>query len=107
MTFITVISLLPALLGFAGTAAAAPAEPRVRTVITRNEIIMRIPVRPVPRVRRTEWIARKGPECIPMQAIRGAMLSGRSHVDFLLRKRVRMRAELSDDCPALDFYNGF
>jgi hypothetical protein len=35
------------------------------------------------------------------------MLSGREHVDFLLYDRTRLRARLSEDCPALDFYNGF
>ena len=35
------------------------------------------------------------------------MLSGRSSVDFVLRDRRRVRAELDSDCPALDFYGGF
>ena len=39
--------------------------------------------------------------------IRGAALSGRETVDFFLFDRTRLRAELSEDCPALDFYNGF
>ena len=39
--------------------------------------------------------------------IRGALLSGVDHVDFLLRKRQRVRASFDGSCPALDFYGGF
>ena len=54
-----------------------------------------------------EWSERKGPKCIAVDEIRGAMLSGRDGVDFMLPHRRRVRAKLADDCPALDFYNGF
>jgi len=39
-------------------------------------------------------------------AIRGALLSQRSQVDFILANHVRVRAQLDEDCPALDFYGG-
>jgi hypothetical protein len=78
---------------------------QVRTLVVHEEVIMRVPVRPLPRT--FDWIEKKGPKCIPAQAIRGAMLSGREHVDFMLFDRTRLRARLSEDCPALDFYNGF
>lgn len=77
----------------------------VRTLVVQEEVIMRIPVRPMPH--RFDWEEHKGPKCIPARAIRGATISGREHVDFLLFDRTRVRARLSDDCPALDFYSGF
>ena len=66
---------------------------------------MRVPVRPMPN--RIDWEEHKGPKCIPSGSIRAAMVSNREHVDFLLFDRTRLRARLSDDCPALDFYSGF
>jgi hypothetical protein len=94
------LSLLPAMLGIV---AGGPAD-EVRTLVVEREVIMRIPVRPAPPI---AWEERKGPKCIPAGNIRAAMLSGREHVDFLLFDRTRLRARLSEDCPALDFYSGF
>ena len=101
----TFLALLPALFGFA--AAAQADRPEVRSVVVHNELIIRIPVRPIPSPPAIEWVEVDGPRCIAAEAIRGATLSGRGHVDFLLHGRRRVRAELGEDCPALDFYNGF
>ena len=104
MTISTFIALLPALFGLAAFAPAEQ-EPQVRTVIVQNEIIMRIPIRPPqPAI---EWVERDGPKCIRSDTIRGAALSRSGQVDFLLRDRRRLRAELGEDCPGLDFYSGF
>lgn len=103
MTLMMVVSLLPSLLGFISVAGE---DTRVRTHVVRSEIIMRIPVRPQ-RTPVFDWAERKGPKCIPADAIRGATLSGAESVDFLVFPRTRIRAELAEDCPALDFYNGF
>ena len=54
-----------------------------------------------------EWVERKGPKCLPASVIRGALLTGRDHVDFMLPQKQRIRATFDDDCPALDFYGGF
>ena len=105
MTVATFIALLPALLGLASMQQAG--EPRVRTMIVEERIVMRIPVRPWRLPPQIEWIEKKGPKCIPADEIRGAMLSGKDHVDFLMMDRRRIRAELDNDCPALDFYGGF
>src|SRR5215207_5764145 len=106
MTFSAFLALLPALLGLSASGAQRDGGQTVRTLVVQDEIIMRIPVRPrfAPLV---EWVESKGPKCIPAEAIRGATLSGRDQVDFLLLGRERMRAQLGDECPALDFYNGF
>jgi hypothetical protein len=98
--FLTLLPMLFAI-GF-----DAPVEgPRVRSIVVENEIILRVPVRPFPR--ELEWVERNGPRCIEASSIRGAFLSGGGHVDFLLSGRRLLRARLSADCPALDFYEGF
>lgn len=102
MPFTLFLSLLPAMFGF----ATAEQSDEVRTLIVEREVIMRIPIRPRP-IQPLAWEEKKGPKCISAGSIRGAALSGRETVDFLLFDRTRLRAELSEDCPALDFYNGF
>ena len=88
-----------------GFASAAQSD-EVRTLVVEREVIMRIPVRPRP-VQPLTWEEKRGPKCIEASNIRAAALSGRETVDFLLFDRTRLRAQLSEDCPALDFYNGF
>ena len=72
-----------------------------------DEVILRIPVLPQPLLQPFEWEERKGPKCIPAAALRRALLSGDQQVDFILAGRGRIRAELDEDCPALDFYGNF
>jgi hypothetical protein len=102
MTLFALLGLIPALFGGAG--ALAPAEEQVvRRVVIHDEVIFRIPIRP--RVSRPiEWVERKGPKCIPANMLAGAMLSGPSSIDFVLRNRQVVRAKMDSDCPALDFY---
>ena len=97
-----IMTLLPALAGL--TADVQPDQ--VRTMTVQEEVIMRIPVR-----RRLapafDWVERKGPKCVDAEDISAAALTSRGNVDFMMVDRSRMRAELSNDCPALDFYTGF
>ena len=102
MPFSLLLSLFPAMFGF----ASAAQSDEVRTLVVEREVIMRIPVRARP-VRPFAWEEKSGPKCIDAANIRGAALSGRETVDFLLFDHTRLRAQLSEDCPALDFYNGF
>jgi hypothetical protein len=98
--FLTLVPMLFAV-GF-----ASPGDgPRVRSLVVENEIILRIPVQPLPR--ELEWVERNGPKCISTGIIRGAFLSRGDHVDMLLTGRRMLRARFSADCPALDFYEGF
>jgi hypothetical protein len=97
------LTLLPSLLGL--TASAQPDQ--VRTMVVQEEVIMRIPVRTRLSPPAFDWVERKGPKCVDADEIRAAALRDRTHVDFLMVERVRIRAQLADDCPALDFYNGF
>lgn len=94
-----ILTLLPMLFG-----VAVPGGMSVRSIVVEDQLIIRVPVRPPPPM---EWIEKKGPKCVPSPAIRGAFLSGSDHVDFVLAGRRLLRAELDDDCPALDFYGGF
>ena len=92
------------LLGMAGAPASAD-EPRVRSLMVQDELILRVPVSPPQR--QLEWTEHPGPRCINAKAIRRAFLSGSDSVDLVTVRRRRIRAELSQDCPALDFYEGF
>jgi hypothetical protein len=88
----------------------APAAPRegVRVMTVEERMIIRVPVAPRPRSRpHFRWEEEKGPKCIPAGALAGAFLSGPDSVDFILRGRQFVRAELDNDCEALDFYGGF
>src|SRR5688572_3070002 len=106
MIFASLLALFPAILGYAGVQSSAQ-QARVTSMTVEHEIIMRVPVRPFALPRHIEWIEKKGPKCIAAGDVRGAALSGSTHIDFLLADRQRVRAELEDDCPALDFYTGF
>ncbi len=64
----------------------------------------RTPQRAVPA--ELGWTTRKGPRCVPMTALAGAVITGTDSVDLIVADGTRLRAELEDDCPALDFYSG-
>ena len=97
---------MPLLLGLLGAEPGAVGQ-SVTRLIVHDEVIVRVPVAPRPLMREFEWIEHKGPKCVPVDAIRAALLSGPSQVDFILANRERVRAQLDEDCPALDFYGGF
>ena len=102
----TLLALLGQILALFGVAAEQPAENQVvRRVIVHDEVIFRVPIRP--RASPIEWIEHKGPKCIPANMLAGAMLSGPSSIDFVLRNRQRVRAKMDSDCPALDYYDSF
>jgi hypothetical protein len=104
VTIAAILTLLPILLGLAGFDQPG-GQLRVRSVVVEDQLIIRVPVRPAPPP--IEWVEHKGPKCIASNAIRGAFLSGSGHVDFLMDGRRLLRAQLDEDCPALDFYEGF
>jgi len=81
-------------------------EQSVTRLVAQDEVILRVPIRARPLQPAIAWQERKGPKCIPTGAIRRALLFGSEQVDFILANRRRIRAELDEDCPALDFYPG-
>lgn len=81
-------------------------QPPVRVMRVEESWIVRVPVRPQPALR-LRWEEEKGPKCFPAPAIAAAMLSGPDSIDFVLRNRQRLRAQLDSDCDGLDFYGGF
>jgi len=103
MTFAAFWALLPMLFGLG--IGAPDAVGQVRRMVVEEQLIIRVPVRPAPR--RIEWAEGRSFKCIHSDAIRGAFLSGRDHVDFVLLGRHLMRAKLEETCPALDFYGEF
>lgn len=100
MTLWSLLGLFPALFG----TVSQPADTAVvRRVFIQEQLIIGVPIRP--RVSRPiSWEEKKGPKCIPGNAVAGAFLSSDDSIDFLLVNRNRVRAKLGSDCPALDFY---
>lgn len=99
-------NLLPLLVGVL-VVQPGDAQTTVTRLVVQDEVIWRIPIRPRPVMPPIKWVEHKGPKCIPIQAIRGALLTGSDHVDFVLADRSRIRARFDGDCPALDFYGNF
>jgi len=102
----TLFGFIPMLLGLLAVQPAAMQQSVTRLVV-QDEVILRIPVEPRPPAPSIRWIERKGPKCVPVSAIKGALLSGPEQVDFLFGNRTRVRAEFDEDCLGLDFYTGF
>src|SRR5256885_14392381 len=96
---------MPLLLGLLGAEPGAVGQ-SVTKLIVYDGVILRVPVAPRPLLPEIDWIEQKGPKCIPAGAIRWAVLSGPSQVDFILAHPVRGRAQLREDCPALHFFGG-
>jgi len=105
MTLLAFLGLFPALFGMAGD--PPPHQQGVRRVVINQELVISIPIRPPRPSQRLDWIEKKGPKCIGTDSLAGAMWSGPSSIDFILRDRSRVRALMDDECPALDFYRGF
>src|SRR5688500_16838385 len=107
---VTFLALLPLLVGLAALQDQPGGEetgPAVSRLIVEEQWIVRVPVRQRPPKPRFEWQESRGFRCIDTDEIRGALLAGPDHVDFLLPHRQRIRARFGGNCPALDFYGGF
>ena len=106
MTSGAYFGIVPLLLGLFGAQPGIVAQ-SVTRLIVQDEIILRVPVQARPLMPEIEWVERKGPKCLPADALQRAMLSGPQQVDFVLANHSRVRAQLDENCPALDFYGGF
>jgi len=100
------LNVVPLLLGLF---AAQPTvvEQSVTRLVIQDEVVLRVPLLPRPFVPQFEWEEHKGPKCIPIAAIQRAFLTDTQQVDIVLVNHARMRAQLDEDCPALDFYGDF
>lgn len=91
--------------------AASPATGRQLAPLTiQQRVVIRVPrmlttATPLPAP--TKWKERKGPKCVPAQAMAGALISAGKQVDLVLIGGKRVRAKLDGDCKPLDFYSGF
>lgn len=83
-----------------------PPAPTVRAMTVQRQVILRVPIRPHPPMN-FRWEEEKGPKCLPVRGLAGAMLSGPDSIDIMLRNRQRVRAKLESECKGLDFYDGF
>ena len=103
----TAFSFLPLLLGLF-TAQPGVMGTTITRLVIQDEVIVRVPIQPRPYVgQQIEWKEHKGPKCLPVVDIRRAFLSGPQQIDFVIADHRRVRAQLDEDCPALDFYGGF
>jgi hypothetical protein len=87
----------------AGEGAAEYAQLTIRErVILRIQTLRGKVASPAP-----QWTEKKGPRCMTTDAIGGAAVTESDSVDFVLKGGTRLRAELDDDCPAIDYDGGF
>jgi hypothetical protein len=114
MTFPTIRSAAAALLLLAaGASAPSPGEAQTKyaQIVVHERIMIRVPQgfrESSPSApAQAHWKEKKGPKCIAMRSIAGAALVGQNSVDLILRDRSRIRAQLENRCPALDYYHGF
>ncbi len=89
-----------------GSAFALHAQIQIeqRTIIRVRPIEPPLAAAPVQRMR---WEEKKGPNCVPVTALAGAIVSSPDSIDLLLRGGLRVRAKLAKSCPSIDFYQGF
>ncbi|WP_238542288.1 hypothetical protein [Sphingomonas sp. PAMC 26621] len=77
-----------------------------RIIIRIPRVLGGHPTQPLQSDRAIRWTAKKGPKCISADLLEGAIITGADSVDLLIADGSRLRAELDDQCPALDFYSG-
>lgn len=93
---------------------AVPTQEKVQfaQLLIRRRVIVRVPAMrvqapPVPIPQPIPMKEVKGPKCLVMNQLAGAAITKPDAVDLYLRGGRRLRAQLDDDCPALDYYGGF
>ena len=104
----SLIALIVSLSVWLGVTSDAQPDPRqvVQRMVVRDEIIIHVPIAQR-RLPMFDWVEHKGPKCLSAAMIAGAAMASQSTIDFVLRDRRRVRAELDSDCAGLDFYGGF
>lgn len=101
------------LLALAPGPAPAEREPYQLAQLTLvQRVVVRVPRLPAAQTARVApkpvvWVEKKGPKCIALDQLAGALVLQPGSVDLVLAGGARVRAQLDDECPALDFYSGF
>jgi hypothetical protein len=93
-------------------ASAAPLPPPGQRpvyaqLMIRERIIIRVPTRAASPRQTAVFTERKAAKCQPMEDMAAAAVIKPDNVDIIYRGGLRIRAELEDACPALDYYGGF
>jgi len=115
-------SAIPAsLIALAAPALAAAGDSPVQLdgvavaqVMVHERVIIRLPRmapgRPMARTAApapVRYREKKGPKCVAVADMGGAMIVEPGAVDLVMDGGKRLRAKLDDDCGPMDFYNGF
>ncbi len=100
------MSLLGAAL-FAADVAAAPILLAQLQIEQRTVVRVRPVAAAAPSAKPIKWEEKKGPDCVQMSSLAGALVSSPTSIDIFLRGGVRLRAKLGKSCPSIDFYSGF
>ena len=93
---------------FAADVTAAPillAQLQIeqRTIVRVRPVAATAPLSAKP----IKWEEKKGPDCILMNGLAGALVSSPTSIDIFMRGGLRLRAKLGKSCPSIDFYSGF
>lgn len=103
---------------FALLPGSAPAQSRAQSggyqrsqFMIQQQVIVRVPRLPAARAAATAkpvtWNEKKGPKCIALASLAGALVSQPRSVDLVQAGGARVRAHIDKRCPALDYYTGF
>lgn len=70
----------------------------------RSSVVSEAPAPPAPPIR---WKELKGPKCLPLNGIRGAVITTLSGVTMVTARQEQFRTHFGRSCRAADFYSGF
>lgn len=118
-----ILRLATVLMAGAATGSAAADEGfhsmagvRIAQVTMREQVIIRVRTLAPQRAPRgsqyvpsseVKWREKKAPRCLALRDLAGISNIDSESIDLVLRGGSRVRAKLDDDCPSLDFYQGF
>lgn len=91
-----------------GGAPAQRTTVRSSQLVIQQQVIVRVPRLPAARAKPVVWKeSRKGPKCIALATLAGALITQPRSVDLVQQGGSRVRAQIDKRCPSLDFYSGF
>lgn len=91
-----------------GSAPAQRATYRSSQYVIQQQVIVRVPRLNSQPARPIVWKeGKKGPKCIPLASLAGALITQPRSVDLVQLGGSRVRAQIDKRCPSLDFYSGF